>query len=130
MKNVLTMFKNKTSEGSHSEDFSDSNVKSTNISKDFDDFDELDDFTDLESEDDNNDVFEDFTDKVQSLLDQGAESLEIAEVKTSQLEDLDPESEDYEKMVEEVKAAQSDARQYFDDAEFLIKKANEILEKK
>ena len=96
--------------------------------QDFDDFDELDDFSDLENEESSGDVFEDFTDKVQSLLDSGAESLEIAEVKTSQLEDVDSDSEEYEEMVSEVKAAQADARQYFDDAELLIKKANEILE--
>ncbi len=116
MKNVLTMFKNKSSD------------KSKADAQDFDDFDELDDFTDLENEDESGDVFEDFTDKVQSLLDQGAEALEIAEVKTSQLEDMDPDSDDYDKIVAEVKSAQADARQYFDDAELLIKKANEILE--
>lgn len=126
MKNVLTMFKGKATSGSGV--VSNSQVNS----QDFDDFDELDDFTDLAGgqDDSSNDVFEDFTDNVQSLLDQGAESLEIAEIKTSQLEDMDPESEDYSRMVEEVKAAQNDARQYFDDAEFLIKKANDILEKK
>ena len=120
------MFKGKTTSGSGSA----SNSKMSD--HDFDDFDELDDFTDLteDQDDSSSDVFEDFTDNVQSLLDQGAESLEIAEIKTSQLEDMDPDSKDYARMVEEVKAAQNDARQYFDDAEFLIKKANEILEKK
>lgn len=119
MKNVLTMFKGKASEDS---------AKSKANVQDFDDFEELDDFADLEGEGDSNDVFEDFTDKVQSLLDQGAESLEIAEVKTAQLEEMDSESDEYESMVAEVKRAQADARQYFDDAELLIKKANEILE--
>lgn len=104
-------------------------VDSKANAQDLDDFDELDDFSDVDESGDS-DVFEDFTDKVQSLLDQGAESLEIAEVKTAQLEDMDPESKEYDSMVEEIKAAQSDARQYFDDAEFLIKKANEILENK
>ncbi len=122
MKNVLTMFKGKSSDGTANE--------SKSNSQGFDDFDELDDFTDLEKEDASGDVFEDFTDKVQSLLDQGAESLEIAEIKTSQLEDMDSDSEEYSAMVEEVKLAQSEARQYFDDAELLIKKANEILENK
>ncbi len=118
MKNVLTMLKGKASSDS---------AKSKANTQDFDDFEELDDFADLEGEA-SDDVFEDFTDKVQSLLDQGAESLEIAEVKTAQLEEMDSDSDEYEKMVAEVKRAQSDARQYFDDAEMLIKKANEILE--
>ena len=127
MKNVLTMFKGKASDEL---DATNADVNSKANAQDFDDFDELDDFSDVEESAASNDVFEDFTDKVQSLLDQGAESLEIAEVKTAQLEDMDPESKEYDAMVEEIKSAQSDARQYFDDAEFLIKKANDILENK
>lgn len=127
MKNVLTMFKGKASDEL---DVTNADINSKANAQDFDDFDELDDFSDVEESAASNDVFEDFTDKVQSLLDQGAESLEIAEVKTAQLEDMDPESKEYDAMVEEIKSAQSDARQYFDDAEFLIKKANDILENK
>ncbi len=123
------MFKSKTSDNSDEEIY-DNRAKNSSTSQDFEDFDELDDFSDLEDSESSDDVFDDFTDKVQSLLDQGAEALEIAEVKTAQLEDMDPESSEYDLMVEEIKAAQGDARQYFDDAEFLIKKANEILEKK
>lgn len=128
MKNVLTMFKGKASDELDANMIADVNSKAN--AQDFDDFDELDDFSDVEGSAASNDVFEDFTDKVQSLLDQGAESLEIAEVKTAQLEDMDPESKEYDAMVEEIKSAQGDARQYFDDAEFLIKKANDILENK
>lgn len=127
MKSVLGMFKEKD-EGSavtHNNSFDD------NEFQEFDDLDEdyLEDDDYLEEDDDSSDVFEEFTDKVQSLLDDGAEALEIAEEKTADLEDMDPNSPDYSRLVEEIKAAQAEARQNFDDAEFLIQKANEILEK-
>lgn len=88
-----------------------------------DDF--FDDEDDFESD---SDVFQEFTDKVQSLLDDGAIALEIAEEKTAQLENMDANSSNYRLLIEEIKIAQANARQNFDDAEFLIKKANEILE--
>lgn len=83
---------------------------------------------DNDDEEDSEDVFAEFTNKVQSLLDEGAISLEIAEEKTAELEGMDVESEDYQLLVEEVRIAQDQARSCFEDAEFLIKRANEILE--
>jgi len=96
---------------------------------DDDDFFQDDDFEeDTESESSDNDVFAEFTDKVQSLLDDGAIALEIAEEKTAQLEGMDSDSEEYQQLIEEIKVAQEQARESFEDAEFLIQKANEILE--
>lgn len=117
MKNMLGMFKNRDSEHSA-------------VTENSDYSNEIYEPEGLENEENepSNDVFEEFTDKVQSLLDNGAMSLEIAEEKTAQLEELDPSSEDYAQLVEEVKTAQAEARQSFDDAEFLIQRANEILE--
>ncbi len=83
---------------------------------------------DEQDNEDSEDVFAEFTGKVQSLLDEGAISLEIAEEKTAELEGMDVESEDYQLLVEEIRIAQDQARSCFEDAEFLIKRANEILE--
>lgn len=118
MKSVLGMFKAKNSQNE--------DAVTQNSDFEMEDFKDYDDFSD--DSDASNDVFEEFTDKVQSLLDEGAMSLEIAEEKTAQLEEVDPSSDDYSRLVEEVKIAQSEARQNFDDAEFLIQRANEILE--
>jgi hypothetical protein len=97
--------------------------------EDEDDFEEEDeDDFEEEVDEESGDVFEEFTQKVQSLLDEGAMALEIAEEKTALLEEIDSNSRDYSRLVEEIKVAQADARQNFDDAEFLIKRANEILE--
>jgi len=124
MKSVLNMFKVKNAE--------DDNAVTTSSQydseHDFQDFDDLDEDYYEEDEDSSGDVFEDFTNKVQSLLDDGAMSLEIAEDKTAELEEWDSGSQEYRDLVEEIKIAQAEARQNFDDAEFLIKRANEILE--
>ncbi len=121
MKSVLSMFKVKDAENEGATTRN-SSLASQNDFQDFED-----DFYD-ESEDSSGDVFEDFTNKVQSLLDEGAMALEIAEEKTAQLEEVEAGSSKYKMLVEEIKIAQADARQNFDDAEFLIQKANEILE--
>ncbi len=117
MKSVLSMFKSKDSEEK-------AVVKNENLDDDFD-YDYEDSF---EENDESNDVFEEFTEKVQSLLDDGAMALEVAEQKTAILEKMNSSDPKYAKLVEEIKSVQAEARQNFDDAEFLIQRANEILE--
>ncbi len=134
MKSVLGMFKAKNPDDQSAVTENSNYVTEEDNKQSYDaSFDDLED--DYLEDDDlydesgaSNDVFEEFTDKVQSLLDNGAMSLEIAEEKTSLLEGIDQNSNEYSKMVEEVKVAQAEARQNFDDAEFLIQRANEILE--
>lgn len=118
MKSVLSMFKSKDLDEK-------AVVKNENLDDDFQDYDYENSF---EESEESNDVFEEFTEKVQSLLDEGAMALELAEQKTTLLERMDPSDSKYAKLVEEIKLSQAEARQSFDDAEFLIQRANEILE--
>ncbi len=124
MKNVMNMLK-KEDQRQVIDDMEDDDFFQDDDFEEDEDEDDLDD----EFEDENDeDVFTEFTDKVQSLLDDGAIALEIAEEKTAQLEGMNSSSDAYEQLVEEIKVAQEQARTYFEDAEYLIKKANEILE--
>lgn len=71
--------------------------------------------------------FEALTDGIQRILDLGAQELADAEAKTEIVATLDPESEEYERLVQEVKAAQSRAGRAFQQAEELLAAANELL---
>jgi hypothetical protein len=126
MKSVFNMFKSKnTNSADQIEDIALSQMVSqkNNASTPLNKIEDKDDYY----ENENGDVFEEFTNKVQSLLDDGAASLQIAEEKTAKLTSMQPDTREYNILVEEVKIAQSQARQNFEDAEFLIKRANEIL---
>ena len=74
--------------------------------------------------------FKRLTNGIQKILDIGAASLAEAEAKTAKVAKLDAESEQYIKIVAEIKAAQAKAGHAFKQAEELISATNELMPKK
>lgn len=71
--------------------------------------------------------FDNLTENIQAILDIGAAALVEAEDKTNQVAQMDPESLEYDQIVQEVKDAQARAAQAFDQAEKFIAAANDLL---
>lgn len=82
-----------------------------------------------ENEKDQNEIdLQNFVDKAQAYLNSGSKALAEAEDKTHQLEAMDPESIDYNELVEEVRSLQAKAGYDFKQAQTLIKTANSLKE--
>lgn len=71
---------------------------------------------------------QDFVDKAQAYLNSGSQALADAEAKTAELESMDPNSLDYDDLVEEVRSLQAKAGYDFKQAQTLIKTANSLKE--
>lgn len=70
------------------------------------------------------------TTRIQSFLNSGSQALAIAESKTEQVAKMQPDTAEYKRMVEEVKAFQARASYDFKQAEALLATANSLLPKK
>lgn len=73
--------------------------------------------------------FDNLTNGIQRILDLGAEALAEAEEKTELVSQMDPESEDYLDLIEDIKAAQARSGSAFQKAEELIDAANDLFPK-
>ncbi len=71
--------------------------------------------------------FDNLTENIQAILDIGAEALAEAEEKTEIVAQVDPDSFEYEQLVEEIKEAQARAGHAFEQAEKFIAAANDLL---